>query len=202
MVEPINKWKPVTEEYNSDSGPQSDAQLVDEQASTPNAQKKAASRAPMNMPLGAYLIAWYCFLRALIYVFFGYSLLTEPDSILAKWLVGRAPGLVPITIRYTGGDSVGKMLSEAVFVMAIPYVVIGIVWLMRYWRIRGITILLSGASLVRTALSLMTLTSGGVVTSLSPPQKEVLLISSFFDLLIFLYLTLHKGVVRAFANPY
>jgi hypothetical protein len=190
MVEPINKWKPVTEEYNSDSGPQSDAQLVDEQASTPNAQKKAASRAPMNMPLGAYLIAWYCFLR------------TEPDSILAKWLVGRAPGLVPITIRYTGGDSVGKMLSEAVFVMAIPYVVIGIVWLMRYWRIRGITILLAGASLVRTALSLMTLTSGGVVTSLSPPQKEVLLISSFFDLLIFLYLTLHKGVVRAFANPY
>lgn len=94
MVEPVNRWQPVTDLYKAEAEAaaqlppvqpenqeQLNATIIRQAASQKSAVKKA--------PLGIRIFTWYLFCRAGIYALLLFILASFPQAGVSTWLVGN-----------------------------------------------------------------------------------------------------------------
>lgn len=200
-MEPINHWRPVTAEYQTEFMPAVDASPVRRKKSSRAAlvQDGAAVAADASIDEGELTLAvicirWLHFVRACVYFVLGSALLSYPTSRLSTWLMAHAHILTPFKITATQTAPVINLFAETCFVLSIVSAVIGVMWLMRTPHIRWITMLYAAGSLTRTVLYFVAV--GGVAPSilLSAHQAEGLAAGAVVNLLVFSYLIFFSGV--------
>ena len=96
-------------------------------------------------------------------------------------------GLIPV-----------DLFAEGLVATAVLSLVVGGMWLARYWRIRWITMFYAGASTARTLIYIVTGAAGGLSGVITPEQKQTMLAGCAVNLLIFCYLAFYPGVDQAF----
>ena len=151
------------------------------------AERRNAAAPKIKVPLLITLFAWLCFFRAGVYLVFALIVGLAPESSAASYLA----------LHF---DSVPKQITpEAVFFLsALLYGLVGWRWYSRDWRARWVAMFFVGASVASTMVRLMADRASGVDTPMTPGQQSALMISSAFNLLLFLYLAFYPGMDQAF----
>jgi hypothetical protein len=200
-VEPINHWRPVTAEYQTEFLPATEALPVPrkKRARAAVAQDGVASAQDASSDEGEATFAvtcirWLHFVRACVYFVLGSALLSYPTSQLSTWLMAHSHLLTPFRITATQTAPVINLFAETFFVLSIVSAVIGVMWLMRSPLIRWITVLYAAASLTRTVLFFAAVKGVAPSILLSAHQAEGLAAGAVVNLLVFSYLIFFSGV--------
>lgn len=200
-MEPVNHWRPVTAEYQTEFMPAIEARPVrrKKRARVAVVQNGAAVAQDAcgdegEVTFAVTCIQWLHFFRACVYFVLGSALLSFPASQTTAWLMAHAHILTPVKITATQTAPLINLLAETFFVLSIVSAIIGVMWLMRTPLIRWATMLYAAASLTRTVLYFVAV--GGVAPSIliSAHQAEGLLTGAVVNLLVFSYLVFFSGV--------
>lgn len=95
MVEPVNRWQPVTEEYQAQAA--APAQIEDENQRRLDAIRKAKPQKvwkETKAPLGIKIFTWYLFCRAGFYAVLWLFLASFPQTAVSTWMVGNLGDLL------------------------------------------------------------------------------------------------------------
>ncbi|HVU48767.1 MAG TPA: hypothetical protein VHD85_21750 [Terracidiphilus sp.] len=195
----VNTWKPITDAYQ-----QVEAPSIDQVLQPPPVEGKPAvpvrQRITPKLPLAIAILGWFYMARAVIYLVFALILFSQPDSGFAGTLIQYSGFLVPFRMHRTQGLIPVGLFAEALAATAILSVVVGGMWLARYWRIRWITMFYAGASAARTLIYVVTGAAGGLTGVITPEQKQAMLAGCAVNILIFCYLAFYPGVEQAFED--
>jgi len=191
----VNAWKPVTDAYQNTAAPSVDQVLQPPPAET-RPTPPVKQRVVPRLPLAIAIFGWLYIVRAAIYIVFALVLFSQPDSGFAGTLVQYSSLLVPFRMHRMQGMIPVQLFAEALVVTAIISVVVGGMWLARYWRIRWITMFYAGGSAARTIIYVVT----GAIGTITPEQKQALMAGCAINLLIFCYLAFYPGVEQAFES--
>lgn len=197
-MEPVNHWQPVTYEYEQEPAPFFEAYSLSKKKSRDNATEQGKARQGSQAPIGITCITWFYFIRGCGCFIFASLLFSRSNPGLVDWFVGHSRTMVPFQVRATESVPVTNLLAEALIIMGILSVIVGAMWMVRYWRIRWITMCYAGVALGRTVLFFITDQASGMATQLTVEQKQTLLISSVANLVILCYLAFYPGVEQAF----
>ncbi len=191
----VNAWKPVTEAYQD-----TDAPSIDRPVQPPPQENKPVApvkeRITPKLPLAIAIFGWLYMVRAVAYIVFALVLFSQPASGFASMLMDYSSLLVPFRMHRANGLIPVSLFAEALIATAIISVVIGGMWLARYWRIRWVTMFYAGASAARTLIYVV----AGVVGTITPDQRQALLAGCAVNILIFCYLAFYPGVEQAFED--
>ena len=201
IVEPVNRWQPVTNEYQRELAPFAVMPSLGKRDVEKFTEARRRAGAKNSVPHGIACIAWFYFLDGCACLLFASTLISHPESSLAVWLAHQSRILIPFSLGASSGIAHTDLLAEAFLIMAIVSVAIGAMWLVRYGRIRWITMVYAGAWLVRAAFDFMSDRDAGVAAQLSTQQKEALALSLVLNLLVFSYLAFFPGAARALEKP-
>jgi len=193
-MQPVNHWQPVTTEYQHELAPIMDVTSLRSRPFGPAYSRFLA--APL-IPFGILCITALYFLSACAYFFCASTLFSHPESDIASWLVERYNILVPIQVVSTPGIPLIKPLAETFLLMAIVSLAVAILWLLRPWYIRWITMCFAAAALIRTALILLAGKAAGLTVELTLEQKQFVLLLAAVNLVVFCYLAFYPGVADA-----
>jgi len=189
----VNTWKPVTEAYQDAEAPTLN-QPVQPLPTVEKPVTPVKKRVTDGLPLSLVIFGWFYMVRAAVYLVFAFILFSQPDSGFGAMLVQYSSFLVPFRMHRVQGAIPIQLFAEALLVTAIFSVVIGGMWLARYWRIRWVTMCYAGGSAARTLIYMIT----GAIGAITPDQKQALLAGCAINLLIFCYLAFYPGVEQAF----
>jgi hypothetical protein len=200
-VEPINHWRPVTAEYQTEFLPATEALPVRRKKRT----RVAVAQVGVDTTQDAFIeegeptfavtcIRWLHFVRACVYFVLGSALLSYPTSQLSAWLMAHAHILTPFKITATETAPFINLFAETFFVLSIVSAIIGVMWLMRRPLIRWITMLYAAASLTRTVLFFVAVKGVAPSILLSAHQAEGLAAGAVVNLLVFSYLIFFSGL--------
>jgi len=141
----------------------------------------------VQVPLLIRLFAWFCFLRAAIYLTFGLIVGTLPDSPTAAYL----------SLNF---DSWPKQIPpEAVFyIQTVLYSVIGWRWVSRDWRARWGAMFVTGASAASALVHLTADYAAGAMNPLTPAEQGAVTLSIVLNLAVCGYLAFYPGMAQAF----
>ena len=145
--------------------------------------------------LGAGVLGVTCFylLNAGAYFVSGSVLLSFPLSALAFALARHAHLIVPFPVRPLENVPFINLLAESLFIMAVVSAAVAVLWMTRSTAARWVTILYAVAWLVRNALYLFPRSFGAPLPALSGDARGLLLLDSFAEGLICLYLLFYFG---------
>jgi hypothetical protein len=218
-AQPVNRWQPITDVY------QQEAEVFAPPAVTqpPKPVPVPVSQRDLpksSVPMSLHIITGLFFLRALVYFILGGKLATDPDSDFSQRLVSLSGILVPFTVSHRHPEMFVKLIGEALLVLATISLVVGILWLVRWWVIRWVTMCYSGGMVLRIVIRNFAGAAAGVHTGplgnqiyysgstsgimmgLSSDEiTAVLLFTCALNLLIFCYLAFYPGVSEAFEKP-
>ena len=193
----VNTWKPVTDLYQDTSAPP-----VPEPAPMPVAGQPPAQPLKIfqerKLPIPIAIVGGFYALRAVVFLVFASILGSHPSSSFAATLIDHSRSLIPFQVHETGGHVPAELLAEAMVVTAILSIVVSVMWFVRYWRIRWITMFYAGVSLFRTVLYFATDKAAGLTTVLTPDQKQALSLACAVNLFVLCYLAFYPGVAQAF----
>jgi hypothetical protein len=200
IVEPVNHWEPVTNEYQHELVP-----LVEERPSHARTISRTVAGqvtepVARELPVGVSCLSWFYFFSAGAYFIFGSILLSFPSSNLSALLTRQFRVVVPLLMGDLGGVPVGNMLAESLFVMAMLSASLGVMWLLRYRAVQWITLCYAGGALISQALYLLN-DRAAALSALAPEQRHVLLAAFVVNGLIFCYAAFHPDVDQAFEDP-
>lgn len=153
------------------------------------AERSKIKKAPeIQIPLMIKLFAWFCVLRASVYLVFALIEGLEPQSSIAAW----------VTEKF---DTWPKQASpEAVFyILAALYGTIAFRWFMRDWKARWGTMVVTGASAAKVLADLVADKAAGIST-LPPGAETTVVVSAILNLFICAYLAFYPGVEQAFSE--
>ena len=90
MVEPVNRWQPVTDEYKTQATAPAEIEAEHQQRLQAIQQSLAKrSSTEKKAPIGIRIFTWYLFCRAGFYALLLFILATFPQSIASGWLAGN-----------------------------------------------------------------------------------------------------------------
>ncbi len=193
----VNTWKPVTDLYQDTAAPDVPAPPPVPVAGQPPAQTAKVFQ-ERKLPIPIAIVGGFYALRAVVFLVFASILGSHPDSSLAALLIGHSRSLIPFQVRETGGHVPADLLAEAMVVTAILSIVVSVMWFVRWWRIRWITMFYAGVSLFRTVLYFLSDKAAGLTTQLTPDQKQALSLACAVNLFVLCYLAFYPGVAQAF----
>lgn len=218
-VQPINRWQPITDIYQQEAeafAPPPVA-LPPKPVPVPVSQRDLPKS---SVPISLHIITGLFFLRALVYFILGGKLATDPDSGFSQWFVSMSDIMVPFTISHRHPEMFVKLVGQALLALAALSLIVGILWLVRWWVIRWVTMCYAGGMVARVAIKFFAGAASGVQTGplgtnlvgggrfsglamgLSSDEfTAVLLFSCAINLLIFCYLAFYPGVSEAFEKP-
>lgn len=199
-MDPVNHWQPVTCEYEQEPAPFFEMHSPLKKKSRGNAAERGKARSSGEAPIGITVITWFYFVRGCACLIFASLLFSRSNPGLVDWFAGHSRAMVPFQVRATASLPVTNLLAEGLVIMGIFSVIVGAMWMVRYWRIRWITMCYAGVALGRTALFFVSDKAAGFSTQLSTEQKQTLVISSVANLVILCYLAFYPGVAQAFEN--
>lgn len=143
----------------------------------------------VEVPLLITLFAWYCVLRATMFLVFALIVGIVPTSDAAVFLV-------------TNFDHVPKSVPaspEAVFyIQTLLYGLLAWRWFRRDWRARWFAMFMSGYYAVRSLILLVALESVAGKLEVFPVLRNLLVISIVLNGLICAYLAFYPGMEEAF----
>jgi len=197
VPELVNTWKPITDLYQDTAAPPVPEPPPIPVAGQPPAQPAKVFR-ERKLPVPIAIVGGFYALRAAIFLLFASILGSHPESSFASLLIDHSRSLIPFQVHETGGLVPVDLLAEAMVVTAIVSIVVSVMWFVRYWRIRWITMFYVGVSLFRTALYFVTDKAAGITTALTPDQKQALSLACAVNLFVFCYLAFYPGVAQAF----
>lgn len=201
-MENPNLWHPVTEEYQHPENLSVAAVIEPDKSVGQDADQKAEPRRKSAAPVGLAVITWYYFVRAAVYLIFASVVLASPDSDFAAWLVNHSRILIPYTmVRHAERDVFLSVVAVGFGAVGLLSVVIGVMWLVRYWRIRWITMFYAGAMLARTSIFFLSDKAAGLATPLTDLQSQQLGLGCAVNLLLLGYLAFYPGVAQEFERP-
>jgi hypothetical protein len=193
----VNAWKPVTDLYQDTAAPDVPVPSPVPVAGQPPAQTAKVFQ-ERKLPIPIALVGGFYALRAAMFLGFAAILGSHPDSSFAALLIDHSRSLIPFQVRETGGRVPVDLLAEAMVVTAILSIVVSVMWFVRWWRIRWITMFYAGLSLCRTLLYFLSDKAAGLTTQLSPDQKQALSLALAVNLFVLCYLAFYPGVAQAF----
>jgi hypothetical protein len=195
MPEPLNRWKPVTSEYQEELEPRKRRSLRDRLLRRPAGKAvkvdagAAETRAEPSAPAGILGVTWFYVLSSAAYFVSGSVLLSFPLSDPAYKLMRHGHVIVPFPVGQLENVPLVNVLAESFFIMAVVSAAVAVLWMVRSRAARGITVCYAGAWLVRNLLYLFGNRVGFHTGPLAPGARQILLVESCADALIFLYLS-------------
>jgi len=198
---PVNRWQPITDIYQQEAEGIAPPVAVQPPKPVP-VPVSQRDLPPSLVPMSLNIITGLYFLRALIYFALGGKLLSDPGSDFSQRLVSMSGVMVPFTITHRQPEMFVKLLGEAMLVTAGLSVVVGVMWLLRSWKIRWITMAYSGGMVVRVGIHYFAGAASGVGSGLSADQSAILFFGCAFNAIIFAYLAFYPGVKEAFEKPF
>lgn len=164
------------------------------------AQRKAAK---VEVPLLIKLFAWYCFLRAGIFLAFALIVGIAADSAVGQYVASHFNPIPPPPPPEFGMHHSASLLPaippEPVFYgLAILYGVIGWRWISRDWRARWGAMFVSGATAAKIAVDLVADRAAGNPTPFTPLQQQAIFLAIVWNLLVCCYLAFYPGMSEAF----
>ncbi len=188
-MEPMNRWRPVTTEYQEELAPRKRRSLRDRlRKRAPG--KRDDSPAEVRIPAGILGVTWFYLLNAAAYFVSGSVLLSSPLSDFAYKLMRHGHAIVPFPVRALDDAPLVNMLAESLFIMAAVSAAVAVLWMTRSRAARWITLLYAAAWLIRNTGYLFAGRFGLHVPELSADARAWLLVDSFAEALIFCYLAL------------
>jgi hypothetical protein len=196
MPEPLNRWKPVTSEYQEELEPRKRRSLRDRLLRRP-AGKTEASPAAAKAPAGILGVTWFYVLNSAAYFASGSVLLSFPLSDFAYKLMRHGHVIVPFPVRQLEDVPLVNVLAESFFIMAMVSAAIAVLWMARSRAARWITACYAGVWLARNLLYLFGGRVGMHAGPLAPGARQLLLLDSCADALIFLYLSIYMRAAKS-----
>ena len=196
MPEPLNRWKPVTSEYQEELEPRKRRSLRDRFFRRP-AGKAKESPAEAKAAAGIVGVTWFYVLNSAAYFVSGSVLLSFPLSDFAYKLMRHGHVIVPFPVGQLENVPLVNVLAESFFIMAVVSAVVAVLWMARSRAARWITVCYAGAWLIRNLLYLFGDRVGFHAGPLAPGARELLFVDSFADALIFLYLAFYMRATKS-----
>jgi hypothetical protein len=200
QYQPVNRWQPITDLYQQEHEAGQAPVVVQppKPVPVPVSQRDLPKS---SVPMSLNIITGLYFVRALFYFILGSKLLTDPDSDFSQQLVTMSGVLVPFAISHRHPEQFVKLMGEAMLVTAGFSVVVGVLWLLRSWKIRWVTMAYAGGMVVRTAIHYFAGAASGVGSELTGSQATFVLFACAVNSIIFCYLAFYPGVKEAFEKP-
>ena len=197
---PANRWQPITDIYQQEIEGNAPAVVEPPKpAPVPVSQRDL----PKSMvPMSLNIITGLYFVRAVIYFFLGGKLLSDPNSDFSQWLVSMSGVIIPFTITHRHPEMFVRLVGEAMLVTSALSVVVGVMWLLRSWKIRWITMAYAGGMVLRAGVHYFAGVVSGVGSGLPAGQDTILLFGCAINSIIFCYLAFYPGVKEAFEKPF
>jgi hypothetical protein len=217
----VNRWQPITDLYQQEAeGIASPAVAVQPPKPVPvPVSQRDLPRS--SVPMSLNIITGLFFLRALIYFILGGKLVSAPDSEFSQRLVSLSGVMVPFTVNQRQPEMFVKLVGEAMLAVAVLSLLVGILWLVRWWVIRWVTMCYSGGMVLRVAIRYFAGAAAGIhggplgsqaysagaysglAMGLSSDQiTAMLFFSCAINLIIFSYLAFYPGVKEAFEKSF
>jgi hypothetical protein len=152
------------------------------------ARKGVRKNPEVKVPLLIQIFTWFCVFRCVVFLAFGLTVGTAPESVAAAFVVEHF-------------DSWSKQASpEAVFyILAAMYGFIAFRWLRRDWKARWGTMFICGSNGIKTIIDVAADRAAG--TPLIPGGIAGLMImGALFNLMISAYVAFYPGMEQAFSE--
>jgi hypothetical protein len=215
----MNRWQPITDLYQQEAegiAPPAPVQPP-KPVYVPVSQRDLPKS---SVPMSLNIITGLFFVRALVYFILGSKLSTDPDSDFSQRLTTMSGLMIPFPIAHRQPREFVIMVGDALLAFAALSLIIGILWLVRWWIIRWVTMCYAGGMVLRVAIKFFAGAASGVHTgplgtnlvgggrfsglAMGLSSDEIttaLLLSCAINLLIFCYLAFYPGVKEAFEKP-
>lgn len=197
MLDPANRWRPVTTEYQEELAPPKRRSLRDRLRKKRGAGKADPAPTEGGMPAGILGITWFYLLSAAAYFLSGSVLLSFPLSDFAYKVMRHSHALIPFPVRQLENVPFVNVLAESLFIMAVVSAAVAVLWIAHSRAAFGITLCYAAAWLVRNAFYLVAGRFGLSMPPLAPGARTWLLLDSLAEALIFGYLALHLRAARS-----
>jgi hypothetical protein len=195
MTEPVNRWRPVTSEYQEELEPRNRKSLRGRLwKRAPRREEKSPEQS--KAPAGIVGIIWFYLLNAAAYFISGSVLLSFPLSDFAYKLMRHGHAVIPFPVRQLEDVPFVNVLAESLFIMAVVSAAVAVLWMAHYRAARWITLCYAGAWLMRNAFYLLAGRFSAPTAPPPPDSREVLLANSLAEALIFLYLLVNLRGAR------
>ncbi|MGP8251203.1 MAG: hypothetical protein ACLQHF_04165 [Terracidiphilus sp.] len=201
-MEARNQWQPVTEVYQQIIDPVSASQIEADPMTLVNAVRRARSMTEAKAPFGISAITAIYFLRAAIYSLFAVKLVASSDSDLGGWIIGRCPALIPIALGGVDHKKLPTTMAEALGVMAVLSLGIGLMWLLRWKPILFISVAFSGYVIAHLVVSYFNIAGLGDPNLFGPSQIDLVVVEGALNLLIFFYIALYPNLKNTFQRQF
>jgi hypothetical protein len=201
-MEVRNQWQPVTEVYQQIIDPVSASQIEDDPMTMVNAVRHARSMAEGKVPFGITAITASYFMRAAIYALFAAKLIAPTSSEITSWIVSRCPALIPIGLGGVDHKKLPTTMAEALGVMAVLSLGIGLMWLLRWKPILFISVLFSGYVIAHFVISYFNIAGLGDPGLFGSAQIDLVVAEGAINLLIFLYVALYPKLKQSFQRQF
>jgi hypothetical protein len=196
MLDPANRWRPVTTEYQEELAPPKRRSLRDRLRKKRAPGNADSAPAEAGMPAGILGVTWFYLLNAAAYFVSGSVLLSFPLSDVAYKLMRHGHAIVPFPVRQLENVPLVNVLAESLFIMAVVSAAVAVLWMARFRAARWITLCYAAAWLVRNALYLFSGRFGLSAPEVAAGARTWLLVDSFAEALIFGYLAVYLRAAR------
>lgn len=201
-MEARNHWQPVTDVYQEIIDPVTVANLDGDPMTLIEAARRARRMTEARTPFGITAITAVFLLRGAIYALFAAKLASSSDAILSSWIVAHCPVLVPIAFGAMDPKTLPTTMAEALAVMAVLSLGIGIMWMLRWKPILFISLAISGYTIAHIVISYLNIAGLGDPNLFTAQQINLLVVESALSLLTFLYIALYPNLKKQFQRHF
>ena len=201
-MEERNQWQPVTEVYQQVIDPQQAANIDSDPMTLVNAVRHARSMTEGKVPFGITAITASYFFRAAAYALFAAKLMSPASSELTTWITAHCPSLIPIGLGGVDHKALPTTMAEALGVMAVLSLGLGLMWLLRWKPILFISVAFSGYVLAHFVISYYSVAGLGDPNLFGSAQIDLIVVEGALNLLIFLYVALYPNLKKSFQRQF
>ena len=197
-----NHWQPVTDVYQQIIETAAVASLDGDPMVLIEAARRANKKTEVRVPFGISAIATLFMLRAAVYGLFAAKLLLSPSSEIGYWITAHCPVLIPIGFGKMDSKALPTTMAEALGVMAVLSLGIGLLWILHWKPVLIVSLALSGYTLVHIAISYFGMSGLGDPNLFAPQQIDLLVVEGALSVLTFFFIALYPNLKQHFHNHF
>ena len=152
-------------------------------------RQRAHSYEDVKAPLLIRLFAWFCVLRAALFLIFGLIVGLAPESSVSAYVIANFDGWSK------------EASAEAVFyIYALGYGYMAFRWFRRDWKARWGTMFFTGATSIKVLINLFAEHAAGNPDNIPSGREAAIIVGCLFNLMICAYLAFYPGMEQAFSE--
>jgi hypothetical protein len=198
----VNVWKPVTDLY------------VEEHANLPPPVIAAPPPSPVTrvsppqrsywegVPMSLHVLTGFYFLNALAYLVIGGRLIMAPAGDFSRFIAFNSRLFLLFAVSQRKPEEFVTLVGQAMLFSAAISTVVGVMWLLRSWKIRWITMAYALGRALRVGVYYFAGAVSGVGSGIPAELQTLVMFGVCINLLIFCYLAFYPGVEQAFEKKF